>query len=317
MQKISAFKIKINDKTLDYRQSAKLDLQKAREFFESKYKVRRIWAGGRHVLGELEKSGQVLFLKLATTEGISEVTKIEKDWNSAFNKQVERRKSGFWVPQNFDSGIWQSKLFYLITDNFEGELLVQRPKAGETSDVLVNSLREIIDFSEFIGELKFENLTEIFYGDQDYKARFVNKTKSWFENVPVDIRNEYGLEGLLRIVADGVDKLEMRPRHGDFTPWHLFKLKTGQLGLIDGEHAMAGGVEGYDIGYFIQRVFSVVQNPPLAQKIFSMLLAKGYKVEKLKVIFAARAIGGFLDESLISSPDFSYANKFKDWIMEI
>lgn len=77
MQNISAFKIKVDGKVLDYRLGCDLNLDKVREFFEKKYKVVKIWQGGRHVLGVLEKGGREYFLKLATTEGISAVTKVE------------------------------------------------------------------------------------------------------------------------------------------------------------------------------------------------------------------------------------------------
>ena len=44
------------------------------------------------------------------------------------------------------------------------------------------------------------------------------------------------------------------------------------------------------------------------------LLDKGFDIKKLRYILAARAIGGFLDESLAHIPNYSYADKFKKWI---
>ncbi|KKP92356.1 MAG: UDP-N-acetylmuramyl pentapeptide phosphotransferase/UDP-N-acetylglucosamine-1-phosphate transferase [Parcubacteria group bacterium GW2011_GWA2_36_10] len=89
---------------------------------------------------------------------------------------------------------------------------------------------------------------------------------------------------------------------GDITngPGVTFKILevtgSGKLGLIDGEHAKADSVEGYDIGYLIQRVFSVLKSTKLAEQIFQKLIKRQYSVEKLRVILAARAIGGFLDD---------------------
>ena len=143
---------------------------------------------------------------------------------------------------------------------------------------------------------------------------FLNKAKSWLDEIPNDIQAKYDLEKLYKRVAKGVSDLKAKPRHGDFAPWHLVKLEGGQLALIDGEHALKNGVELYDIGYFIQRVFSVLKNPKLAKEILNLLDDKGSDIKKLGCILTARAIGGFLDESLAHVPDYSYADEFRKWI---
>jgi len=72
---LGAFKIRVDGKILDYRLGKNLNLDDVKNFFSKKYKVKKLWQGARHVLGELEKSNQKLFLKLSTTEGIGAVTK--------------------------------------------------------------------------------------------------------------------------------------------------------------------------------------------------------------------------------------------------
>ncbi len=316
MQKfLKAFQIRVNGKVFDYRLGDELNLDQVRTFFEKKYIVRKLYSGGRHILGVLEKNNKVLFLKLATTEGISAVTENEYRWNKEFNKLVDRRISSFWVPQNKDYGIYEDRLFYLITDKLNGELLVQKPEKAEISTVFLNNIPSIIRFSELIQQINIVNLST--QEDPDYRNWFFKKTKSWYNDIPEDIRKKYQINNLLKIVENGFSKLQMKPRHGDFTPWHLIKLKSGQLGLIDGEHTMANGVEYYDIGYFIQRIFSVLQNPNLAEKIFSMLAKNKYDIEKLAVILATRAIGGFLDESLKLSPNYKFSNQFKNWVISL
>ena len=318
MQNINAFKIEVNGKSLDYRLGQDLDLEKVRKFFERKYKVVKIWSEGRHVLGYLEKNNRELFLKLATSEGIGAVTKIEHDWNDAFNNVNPRAKSPFWVPINYDSGLFDNNLFYLITDKFEGKLLSNGPSDTKPLKVLPISLEDVIEFSELIQSLEIKNLNPysqaIKINHQDW---FVSKTKTWFESIPKNIQKEYKLHELLKIVKSGVWRLEAKPRHGDFTPWHLIKLDDRNLGLIDGEHAMGSSVEYYDIGYFIQRVFSVLRNPELAEYIVSLLVGRKYDLAKLKVILSARAIGGFLDESLSQNPDYLQADKFRNWVVSL
>ena len=89
------------------------------------------------------------------------------------------------------------------------------------------------------------------------------------------------------------------------------------MGLFDAEHASSYGVEYYDIAYFIQRVFSVLENEELAQKILVRVLEKNYLRNNLKIVLAARVIGGFLDESLTPFPNYHQAYRFKDWAINL
>lgn len=314
MENLKAFQIRVKNKILDYRLGNELDLNKIRDFFQKKYRVIKIWSGGRHVLGILKKGNNKLFLKLATSEGISVVTQYEYKWNEQFNKLLPRKISNFWVPQNKDYGEYK-KLFYLITDKFEGKLLAERPGRTKTLKNLQNSLPSIIQFSELIQGLDIDQIAD--NEDPNQQQWFLSKTKLWYLDIPENIREKYKIMDLLKIVDEGLPKLQRRTRHGDFTPWHLVNLRDGGLGLIDGEHAKSSSVEYYDIGYFIQRVFSVLRNPSLAQNILTTLTKKGYDSEKLKVILAARAIGGFLDESLTKKADYQCSNKFKVWVEKL
>ena len=310
---LGAFKIKVGKKILDYRSGKNLNLDEVKNFFNRKYKVKKLWQGPRHVLGEVEKSDKKLFLKLSTTEGIGVVTKNEYNWNEEFNSQIKRSNSDYWVPKNYDCGFYKNKLFYLITDKLEGEFLAKEPVKSKISQTFIASLPKVIAFSQLIQSLKVKNRGQ----RGGHHEIFLNKTKSWLDGIPNDIQTKYDLEKLYKKVAKGVSDLKAKPKHGDFAPWHLLKLKDGQFALIDGEHALKNGVELYDIGYFIQRVFSVLKNPKLAQEILNLLDDKGLDIKKLRCILAARAIGGFLDESLASAPDYSYADKFRKWISSI
>lgn len=314
MANLKAFQIRVKNKILDYRLGNELDLNEIKAFFKKKYPEIKIWSGGRHVLGIFKKGNNKLFLKLATTEGMSVVTQYEYNWNEQFNKFMPRKNSNFWVPQNKDCGEYK-KLFYMITDKFEGELLAKRPGKTKTPKSLEYFLPSIIEFSELIQRLDINQIAN--NEDSDHRQWFLSKTKSWYADIPEDIKGKYKIMDLLKIVENSLSILQKKPRHGDFTPWHLVKLERGKLGLIDGEHARKNGVEYYDIGYFIQRVFSVLRDPTLAKKILSQLAKRSYSLEKLAVILAARGIGGFIDESLKPSPNYEFSNKFKDWVISL
>lgn len=313
-QVLNSFKIAFGNNTLDYRLGEDVNLSEIKLFFQRSYHVQKIWNGGRHVLGILIKNGITYFLKLSTSEGIGIVTKNEYHWNDYFTKYFS---IGFpyRVPQNYDKGVYNKKYFYIITNYFEGELLCGVDSSGKDFNLLTEKIPFIIELSELIQKMPNLGFNSLQDKEGDYKKRFVNKVCLWFNDIPEDIRKKYKVEILLEIVKKEIGKLLSKPRHGDFAPWHILNLREGRLGLIDGEHAVPNSVENYDICYFIQRVFSILKNPLIAQDIYSRLLMRGYKRNKLKTILAARAIGGFLDESLSANPNFEFANNFRDWVM--
>ena len=331
--KMKAFQIKVNGKILDYRLGAELDLDEIKAFFAKKYQVVKLWSAGRHVVGTLRKDNRELWLKLATTCGIGALTQNEFAWNEQFNLKVSRSSSNYWVPENYASGFYHD-LFYLITDRFDGQLLTEKPEKNSiASKVILENLSAIIGFAETIQGLKMSSRLR---RDPDlyekpgspirsgmtnktlyHQKHFLEKTVLWYQDIPQSIKEKYQVAKLLKMVEESSEKLLSRPRHGDFTPWHLMLLENGKLGLIDGEHALNNGVENYDLGYFLQRVYSVLEDPVLARKILILLIKKGYKVEKLKPILGARAIGGFLDEALKPKPNYQIAVSFQEFVKSL
>lgn len=309
---LNSFKIRSGDRVFDYRLGMELELKAVNAFFQKNYQVKKIWNGNRHVLGILEKDDILYFLKLSTSEGISIVTKNEYHWNNYFNKYFPKDFS-YRAPENYESGIYREKYFYLITDYFEGELLCNVNDIGRKSEKLVPLIQQIIELSELIQKMPVIKFPTDRNRKADFRQKFIEKANKWFDDIPADVIKKFKINDLLKIVENGSHRLSARPRHGDFTPWHMVKLAEGRIGLIDGEHAMTKSVENYDICYFIQRVFSVLKNPKVVLDIYSTILKKGYQSKRLKTVLAARAIGGFLDESLTSKPDYEFADQFRKW----
>lgn len=312
---LDSFKVRSGNKFLDYRLGKDLDLFEIKTFFQKQYQVKKLWKEPRHVLGILAKDGREYFLKLATSEGITVVTRNEYYWNDYYNNYSSNSK--YLVPKNYKNGLYKNKYFYLITDYFNGKLLCEIRDASVDISDLVSAIPQIIEIFEIIKRLPQVNFAESSYENTDYRNRFLKKTHNWFTDIPDEITDKFNVTSLLDIVNKGVSYLFSQPRHGDFTPWHMIRLADNRLGLIDGEHALSESVEGYDICYFIQRVFSVLRNPPLAEDIYSRLNKKGYSTGKLKTVLAARAIGGFLDESLTAKQNYTYAALFKEWVEKL
>lgn len=311
---MKAFQVKKNGQTFDYRVPATLDLEGVKGFFEKSYSIIELGQSGRHIIGILNDGTKDLFVKLATTPGISITTQNEFHWNEEFNKN--EANPNFNVPKNVTSGEYDG-LFYFIAEKLDGKLFANERNFQLTKD-FENAIPQILDFSEYI---MAKNISNIGRPDaieatnpQDW---FIKKTQSWLEAIPDEARKTNHVEGLLDAVKDGTVQLETKPRHGDFTPWHIMQLPDENLALIDGEHAMSNGVELYDIGYLIQRVHTVSNHPDFAEKIYNQAIKKGHNKNKLKTIMAARAVGGYLDASLAEKQEFKKENNFRDWTLSL
>ncbi len=304
-----AFEVRVGNKVLDYRVGATLELDKIRRHFEKRFTVVRLVNGGRHVLGELEKDGKEYFLKLATTEGISAVTRNEYRWNEVFAAAFPRAKTRFWVPMNMEEGTYDKCLYYFITDMLRGEHLSSGPHTGMLHTDFPAVIPDVITLSE--------NIQDMVTGEEDtedHQELFLRKTHAWFDAIPVDVRMRYSISRLLDIVTAGAPNLAKKPRHGDFTPWHLLLLGDGKLGLIDGEHYLSSGVAGYDISYFLQRLFTICGQRSYAQSMYNDLMKRGYSSDLLRVTLAARAIGGYLDASFAQTPSYKEEAAFHSWV---
>ena len=87
-------------------------------------------------------------------------------------------------------------------------------------------LDDIIKFSELIQTLDINQLKRPdVISSLDSRKWFLKKTKLWFSDIPKDVVKLYKIYELLKLVENGVAVLRQRPRHGDFAPWHIFKLK--------------------------------------------------------------------------------------------
>jgi len=308
-----AFEVEVQGKVVDYRSGGPVDLQAVEGYFKKSYSVKKLWNVGRHVLGILSKDNNDFFLKLATSEGISAVTQNEYRWNGIYNELVPREMSELWVPKNIEQGWFRENLYYFITDKFTGTLLAERPEHGIPTPELSGLIPTILSFSEFIAELPVSHESD----GSEHQSIFRAKVHAWYEAIPEEVRQKYGVHELLDVVEDGVGGLVCRSRHGDYTPWHIFQLMNGKFGLIDGEHFLANGVIYYDIGYFLQRVYSVLELPDIARDLFSLLIDRRYDMDSLRVILSARGIGGYLDASFAASQVYDSSQSFQQWVLDI
>lgn len=322
---LGAFDVKGKDgRPLRYREGKNFDTAPFILLLQTKgYESGPLSFQGRHIGGEVSNGGKRFYVKLATTEGMSVLTENEHEWNRQFNQLVSREASDLWVPTAVDAGYYQDVLFYHVSDIFTGIPLATTRNQFSASPELPKMLDRIIDASEQIQNIPLEPLRENDEVDKtDHRAWFVEKATRWLKGIPVEVQNQYDLASLLHQIEEGVVNLHRKTRHGDFTPWHMMILPNGKLGLLDGEHALANSVEYYDIGYFIQRAYSVLRDPELAKTLVDKLQKRGYDMKKLQTVMLARAIGGFTDESVESNeglrkPDYTHHQSFAEFSQRI
>ncbi len=309
---VKAFEIEVDGKLLDYRIPGKVNLEQVKSTFASKFPLNNLRQQSRHVIGETEIDGVPAIFKLATSEGISYLTEHEADWNNQFNRIFSRNKSNFWVPINLVSGYHKNGLYYMVTDRFEGELLADSPDKVNIS-FPEKQIDQIIEFADTVTEINLQPADS----EIDHQAFFRQKLNGWEQAIPEPVLETYQVNNLTAIAEKGSKSLQKKSRHGDFTPWHIFNLGNNRLGLIDGEHAMAEGVEYYDIAYFVQRVYVINQSPHVAELLLNKLVNNGFDQGKLQTVLAARGVGGYLDESFKEKPDYSWCQRFQKLVLEL
>ncbi|MDP3940780.1 MAG: hypothetical protein Q8Q49_00575 [bacterium] len=311
---MDAFLIKKDDALLDYWTPGKLDLAEVTSYFQKNYRVENLFEQGRHITGILHEEDETYFLKLATSPGISILTQNEAEWNKSVSTQASKTDT-ITIPHVYEAGYFQKKFFYYISEYLQGELLCSHTDTRNQS-ALLPEFENIVQAAELVTTFSFvPSESNLYAKSENHTSYFKDRALRWLNGIPEQIRSDYRVTELTGVVDSGAGSLDKRTRHGDFTPWHMMKLGGGKLGLIDGEHALPHGVEYYDIAYFIQRVFVVLQNPDVAKQMVVLLLSKGYDKEKLRTVLAARGVGGYLDVSL-SGPeaDFSLANEFQNFV---
>ena len=135
------------------------------------------------------------------------------------------------------------------------------------TESLPKYLPQIIELSELIQGLNLSSLRESDTEDS-FQSTFFSKVKSWYESIPKEVAQKYEVTGLLDTIELSLAKLQSKPRHGDFTPWHIIELPNDKLGLIDGEHAKSESVEYYDICYFIRGFLVYFTKQTLLKRCF-------------------------------------------------
>src|SRR3989338_4037266 len=99
----------------NFRIAEEVDLESFGKFLQDTgFEVGCLTQPWRHAIGLVRKHGEELFVKLASTPGISEKTRNEVSWNQQMKKELRRAGyTGMVVPEIAETGIFDGKFYYL------------------------------------------------------------------------------------------------------------------------------------------------------------------------------------------------------------
>lgn len=312
------FLVTKDGKQYDYREGHELPVESVTTELNARgYAVKKLELLSRHYTGVVIKDDTEYFIKVATSIGMSVVTEHDARWNRLVAEKVRSQKLLFSVPIPHDTGYLLGDYFFMVTDFINGKLLVNYP-FDTNLGLLEKHWQKVVDIALSIEGLQLsEELIRPEASGMTSEERYLRKTQSHFDTIPDTVREKYDLDTVLTFVKMHLSTAQQSTAHGDFTPWHLFVDEKENFTLIDGEHASTQAPENYDVGYVIQRVYSVLKNPKLAKKMLQKALDQGVDGDRLQVILAMRAIGGFLDESLAPNPDYTFHKEFVEQIVRL
>jgi len=240
--------------------------------------LEKIW---RHYTGHLKKEDKDYFFKMASTIEISPKTKNEADWNKRVTNKLSVK-----VPQIFQEAELYG-LYWFIAEFVPGDTLASAEHPDQTQK-LEDNLEIIAKTALEIMNLKFEGNNLEF--DQ---LEFNQKLDEW------TLKSERDLSRLRQFLEDRIEFLQLFPSHGDYVPWSFRLKESGELYLVDSEHAKWNYLKFYDVAYFYHRVNTKLKNPEIANRFleaFKNIYDFSENDKKcFELALAQRLIGGNMD----------------------
>ncbi len=303
----------------DYREIKPVNIAQTEDYFRSiGYESRGLMLTGRHVHGTLTQGNNTWFVKVATSRGVGIRTRVETAWN----KQICKLPNApIYTPLVHQDGYINGdpQQYFLMTEYIDGQLLVPDRAPIHDTQSLRKHLPTLIAMTRYIATCSITDVPDVEDIDASNPQEwFMQKTHRWYDAIPDEVKKEYRISELVQSIESSYKNLEVGPRHGDFAPWHVIVgSQNDKLTLIDAEHARIDGVVGYDAAYLIQRLFCVLEQPELARSAYELSLQCAYDPRALKTILAARAIGGYLDATMLGFGALKTMKSFSNWISSL
>lgn len=189
-----------------------IPLSEVEEFLEGKgFTVEKLDRPWRHVVGIIRKVDAKYFFKLGTTLKVSKMTENEYLWYELVGEHLNS-DTPFVVPKGLEKGLYNERLFYHISDYFEGETLAD--KYPPTTKSLASWIQKIARAVLFIGSIP---LPEQYKSPRKLPGeRLFESASEWGSQLSSDVSS------LLDLIESSKDRIEVSLNHGDFVPWHMY-----------------------------------------------------------------------------------------------
>ncbi len=318
-----------NEDGSNYREKEQLDIQKVssslQEIGIKPIELNQLW---RNITGKVEYEGEVRFFKMASTDAISQRLENETNWNSFINSKLPELK--LKAPKIINTGKLKD-LSYYISEFVEGKPLATKCDKNKLNPKVHNLQKYLPEIARFCSELQNSSfLTLPKQGQGIYKLSenrtligngqeiLLAKIESWLQQESLI---GVSLEYQLNIIKDNIGSWKFCINHADFVPWHILETTTGQLYLIDGEHASLKP-DFYDIAYFYHRTFTQAERPDLAKEFLQLTVSKlnpekkALFYQQFPSVLASRIIGGYFDAVNDKQTDLSLHHQLRN-MMEV
>ena len=221
------------------------------------------------------------FLKVTNSETDLR-TEIETEiwWNLTLKKivqQLPQDKQIFRAPEVWAYGQEQSFGWYL-SEYFNKPLLVDLRAPGYM-DSLERELDNIVGILVTLDQVRVEtNPGTSLYSEQGESAPYANllkKVDSWLEKpLEAGLINSERVDQGKALIEKYRRYVKPALQHGDFVPWHMFRLDKNTIGIVDGEHASLIKPRFYDLAYLYTRLYTKAHTKEQAKMALNLFLEK-------------------------------------------
>jgi hypothetical protein len=259
------------------------------------YKIIQLSQVWRHVTGKvIDKDGNARFIKLGSTELISQKTKNEFAWNQYINSSNLSLKMK--VPQVFEFGEFEG-LFWFTSEFIEGQPLCAQDTPFDLKLLTANIpllIDDLYTLSNIPSPLVLpndnSNILEI------RRARLLSSAEDYANKL-----SDFKLQDLLNFLKERIKSIELSVAHNDFVPWHIL-VANENLYLIDGERSSQLYYRHNDFATFYHRLQSVINSPEIAntfvQDYIERLKLTPEDMKGLEAVLAHRLLGGFWETTI-------------------
>jgi hypothetical protein len=288
----------------------------AKFFIKEGYQVMGINQIWRSTTGHLKKDGVEYYLKLASTDTVSESLQNEISWNKNIQSLYKEKDfDRLIVPQIEDEGFYKGKAYFL-SRYYYGKPLANRDFSKQSD--IQKYLDTIVDIAVFI--LRTENV-ELY---KDHLLTDKQKTSEFRAEEYISLTKEFAkdlkqndVSDLLQIVEEIRGNLKLALNHNSFDVREMLA-EGSKIVLIDAEDASEYSPKYNDIAHCYTTLLTRVTDKDIAQDFLNQVKEQLNEDEEadfsslLRPLIASNLIGCYWDSEKEGNHIFDAHNVLRD-----